>query len=1836
MNPFLSFPRTSLGTLIEPLGWALVHSFWQILVVAATAAFVVRLMRHRSAQARYVLLLVALAVAVIWPVATFALLPAGAPLAVPGEAAALDEGAKETVPPNYSQPISVIEPFAPKAHVWEPTLPAGPQSDQAESSSSAAEPVVSIARSWAETTQAVLRPHLGWLVGAWILGMVLCSLRPLLGWFTLERLRRVGVSQVPEEILELLNRVSGRLGLRRVVSIKQSVLATVPVVIGYLRPTILLPLSVLGHMPVSQLEAIIAHELAHVRRHDFLCNLIQTLIETLFFYHPAIWWLSHRIRIEREHCCDDLVVGMLGNRVAYGRALIAVEQLRGPTSILALGATDGSLLARIRRIVGSPTAGASASSWSLPGLVIFSACAFLLMSLLPWKGTSQANAAETHGEEPPGISSPVSNEVESLVGDESKLPASLRVVGRIVDDETGKPIERAAFQGGRFLPGNPGKVEWGYSFTYGERLQNGEFAQTLNWSAHDRRRVLAPGYEPASILDELPSALPNPPVVERTIRLKKGRLVQGTLRNHLGQGVANGQVFFIPEGHRANIINGVPGLDSPGSHGGSIDHSVTQVKTDAEGRFEMPAGGNGILAASSEQVDLWPFATPAEGQSADLTLPKPGQLKIDLAHWYLDDMAKKAGEKSDSAPEDPNRILLHVYRMDGSDNLWKKCAYGGNLLVFAEDAKAPVARNVRIGPIDRSQKPALIEGKWQNRSLSTQMLVNLPPGHYQIHRYREGERSPQATMIEIKSGEVASLDWARAEGAAVIGSVALPANSQFVRQEGEAPRKLDWTIPHNGYVLIYSRQGASKNETLEVAKIQKDGSFQIPTHLPPGTYQASAWAWLPESDQSRQFSGLRLMPGLTAEKEFTIPKPPSSPSGAAPVRLQLTMEPRSHQIVTNGKPAQPTEKGDPDAFRELSEDEVSKRVLVLLRKPYNPDFTRGSWQGGAFEAEMFMNLAQLQPKDLVVKTLMKVIEGKEPSSFQQRRLALLHVAGAAPEQLLPYLIQDLGGKDSSSVDASGRVFMMHEIEALNRMGEDARTAIPVLTKKLKDPNWDLSEQAIHALVKVGPQSPEVITALSGRFDRPRAVYEAARFGELAKPLGPTFAGLLDSENKEISTWAAFGLVKSGFNPSLGLDFLVKQAEQGKAVPHDLALIALGALGSDAKSAIEKLRSLAKDPSESFAREVNRTIDRIEKNDRILTHAEEAAKTTAARKAAREAVEKLQAAQARRNAPPTLGLEFLASYPKLRELSLAMTEKEFLEIAWKEKLKLHVDLGKEGSKYQLATGDGHTLIVMFRNYGEPCTGIQRIRGGEAKEPAQSDRSASETSSRPNDLKFTGQLRSVPLKAALEWLANAAGLKLHIDENEVKQAKLNLDRPVNLVMTDESPTEIFDRLIDWKNYGQNGILHEIQGGKLIVSTWDTNRKAIRNQLPDWLAVHYDQGRGRGVELDEHNQVMALSVSGNALSEQYLKRLTALPKLARLRIYESNRWTAAMLDQLANFPHLQDLEVSGIKYEGKDLGDEAIKRIVKLKSLLSLTIRSCGVTDSGVKELEELRSLRSLTLGSERLLTDNALISIAKMTHLKSLDLDARTFPYYPFGFSGAEGGNRLGSFTEEGLRKLTSIKDLEELNLSGRPLSPAVLNFPNLRSLNLSRSTVDDACAAKIAQLHQLQSLVFRGSRISNEGLKVIAKLPNLNTLVLESETISDEGIDYLQSLKRLREISIKNNRLNDASLKSLSKISSLCKIELGNYDANLNSQRSINIITVDGIMQLNNLPHLRALELSNVQLKDGYWGLKKFSRLNELVLNSDNISIEEIDVLEESLPGTRISGRGHSFQMRSQR
>jgi len=207
---------------------------------------------------------------------------------------------------------------------------------------------------------------MSYAVLAWFAGVYMFTLRTLGGWMLLMRLRRQHGEPIAGDLLKTCLALQRRLGVSRPVRYVCSKVAGSPVVFGTLRPVIVLPLSALAGLSPWQVEAIIAHELAHIKRWDLLVNAFQIATETLLFYHPAVWWVNRVIRNEREHCCDDIAVAACGNAHDYARALAQLEESRS-ASVWAMAANGGVLSTRIGRLLGIKRV---AGSMSLTGLAV--------------------------------------------------------------------------------------------------------------------------------------------------------------------------------------------------------------------------------------------------------------------------------------------------------------------------------------------------------------------------------------------------------------------------------------------------------------------------------------------------------------------------------------------------------------------------------------------------------------------------------------------------------------------------------------------------------------------------------------------------------------------------------------------------------------------------------------------------------------------------------------------------------------------------------------------------------------------------------------------------------------------------------------------------------------------------------------------------------------------------------------------------------------------------------------------------------------------------------------------------------------------------------------------------------------------------------------------------------------------------------------------------------------------------------------------------------------------------------------------------------------------------
>jgi len=232
-----------------------------------------------------------------------------------------------------------------------------------------------------------------WLAPVWIIGVSLFYLRYAASWLSLSTMQRRGTCTAPNSWQRTISRLALELKVSRPVVLLESLLVETPVVLGHFRPIVLVPLGLLAGLSPDYIEAILLHELAHVRRSDYLINAYQRLIEGLLFYHPAVWWMSRVIRAERENCCDDIVVDLRGDAHGYALALTALEQNRlkqeWPARETAVAATGGNLMKRIKRLL-YPKGPSGIWAPALAAVVLMASTAMVLAA---WHINSNSNVA---------------------------------------------------------------------------------------------------------------------------------------------------------------------------------------------------------------------------------------------------------------------------------------------------------------------------------------------------------------------------------------------------------------------------------------------------------------------------------------------------------------------------------------------------------------------------------------------------------------------------------------------------------------------------------------------------------------------------------------------------------------------------------------------------------------------------------------------------------------------------------------------------------------------------------------------------------------------------------------------------------------------------------------------------------------------------------------------------------------------------------------------------------------------------------------------------------------------------------------------------------------------------------------------------------------------------------------------------------------------------------------------------------------------------------------------------------------------------------------------------
>ena len=333
---------------LDALAWTLIHFCWQAAAVAVVYRIASLVLARGRSEMRYALSLAALLLMVGGALGTFAW-----------------EMRSATSSPALPNIAAEMKSVALRAALQQKATP-GKQ-------------VVGLV-SDVSSSMNLLR----WIDGLWVLGVGVLSMRSIGGWWLIQRLRATAVDEAPEALQASFARIAVALGIRRETLLRISSAVAGPITIGALRTMVLLPLSSLTLLGPEELEMVLAHELAHVRRADFLCNIAQTLVETLFFFHPAVWWIGKQIRHERELCCDDLALKICPNPVTYATALFRLEEQRARQWRLAMALNGNqshqTVRLRIARILGEPVSHGGGRAVQPFSLVV--ACVALAASLV--------------------------------------------------------------------------------------------------------------------------------------------------------------------------------------------------------------------------------------------------------------------------------------------------------------------------------------------------------------------------------------------------------------------------------------------------------------------------------------------------------------------------------------------------------------------------------------------------------------------------------------------------------------------------------------------------------------------------------------------------------------------------------------------------------------------------------------------------------------------------------------------------------------------------------------------------------------------------------------------------------------------------------------------------------------------------------------------------------------------------------------------------------------------------------------------------------------------------------------------------------------------------------------------------------------------------------------------------------------------------------------------------------------------------------------------------------------------------------------------------------------
>ena len=569
------------SNVAELVGWSLLHFLWQGALIALVVWGALALVTSKKPNIRYAISCCGLLAMAISPIVTMYVISGyqavNTRVAV-NTSLVSDQPTLENIN-SKAPPLSQNLP-SDNANAFKNANPIEAVTDRLDEDSAATNETQTTVGTIPETLIRLVSPMIPHLALIWTACVSMLSLKLIVCWFRVRKIQTSGTLIDDPKLTALLERLKTQLKMNFAVPLRESIEVNSPMVIGWLKPVILFPASAISGLNEQQLSAILIHELAHIRRADYLVNVCQSIIETLLFYHPAVWWLSNRIRLEREHCCDDLAVQISGDKRNYVTALLQLEQSCATDGTFALSSNGGDLVQRVARMLDRDRNSTGRSSW----IAAFTAVAIVgaIFAGL-WLDTSsaQANSIQEKDE---------TTETVEPTEDESEV----RKIKVLVKTPDGKPLFNA-------------------SITLGVWYK--ETAETLNFTTDKDGAAELPVPDDLKIYRLWASAVGYTPLFANweEDEIKKGTLPPDEFTFKMIAAVEIGGIVVDKDGQPIeNVAVQVRGNGAGANLEGRVRLSThyalnDNVKTDADGRWSVaniPPGDDVVISLKLNHSDF--------------------------------------------------------------------------------------------------------------------------------------------------------------------------------------------------------------------------------------------------------------------------------------------------------------------------------------------------------------------------------------------------------------------------------------------------------------------------------------------------------------------------------------------------------------------------------------------------------------------------------------------------------------------------------------------------------------------------------------------------------------------------------------------------------------------------------------------------------------------------------------------------------------------------------------------------------------------------------------------------------------------------------------------------------------------------------------------------------------------------------------------------------------------------------------------------------------------------------------------------------------------------------